>query len=382
MTGLLNDVMHERAERAGTPQLDLDTIIAAGDRRVRRGRTMTGLAAAAVAATAALTGLAVPRLLDNDSTPAPATSEFAPRHLSWAAGSTIHWGARTFDVGRRIRSYVQTDEGFVWTSPDGTVHLFDSRVDQEIGSAESGRLVTDDTGSYVAWTSPGEDGREPAYVVYDTSRREVVARVGAGQPADAGESGTVMAIDGTAVYWKHGNDIVRHDLDGESTSLWSQGAPADPGTKQDPSIWQVVDVADGDIAYFVERGDEWGLAVARRIEGDAPILSLASHGVLSPNGRYLASERDDFMAVHDTETGEDVSPDLRSYPYAVGYAWVDDDTLMAYGLTSLDGEGPYPADLMTCDISGVAGVAGGCTIVASAQIDEDSFALPGGEPLD
>jgi hypothetical protein len=66
---------------------------------------------------------------------------------------------------------------------------------------------------------------------------------------------------------------------------------------------------------------------------------------------------------------------LRSYPYAVGYAWVDEDTLMAYGLTSLDGEGPYPADLMTCD------VAAGCTVVASAEIDEGSFALPVGQPL-
>ena len=377
MTGLLNDVMHERAERAGPPQLDLDAIVAAGDRRVRRGRTLAGLAAAAVAATVAVTGLAVPRLLGDDPAPAPATSPFAARELSWAQGSTIHWGGQTFDMGRTVHSYLQTDDGFVWTSPDGTVRLFDGSTNREIGRADGGYLVADDSGPLVAWTTPREGGRSPAYVVYDTAADEVVTRVDADPDDNRWETERVMGLDGTAAYWKQDDTFVRQDLGGgEASTLWVQEPFEDLTTKADPAITDIVDVAAGRIAYYVQRGDEWGLAVGETIEPDGRILSAASHGVLSPDGRYLASENDDFIAVHDTRTGEDLSPDLGSYPYAVGYAWVDDDTLMVYGLTSIEGDGPYPADLMTCD------VGGGCTTETSEEIAEGAFALPVGEPLD
>jgi len=46
MTGLLRDTMSERADNAGYPQLDLQAIIEAGDRRVAPPRVaMTGGAA-------------------------------------------------------------------------------------------------------------------------------------------------------------------------------------------------------------------------------------------------------------------------------------------------------------------------------------------------
>lgn len=376
MTGLLNDVMHERADRAGTPDLDLDAIMTAGDRRVRGRRLTTGLAVVGVAGVVAVAGVALPGLLDHDGAPAPTTSPFAARDVSWAVGSTIHWGSQTFDVGQRVRSYVQTDDGFVWTSPDETVHLFDGSSSRRIGRADGGYLATDDTGSLVAWTTPGTAKRDPAYVGYDTAARAVVDEVDAGSPADDGEVGQVMALDGSALYWRRGDDIVRHDLDGGDTVLWSQAAPADPATKSEPAIWQVADVADGAIAYFVERGDAWGLAVGRGIEPDAPVLSTASNGYLSPDGRYLASEQDDFIAVHDTTTGGEVGPDLSRYPYAVGYAWVDDDTVMAYGLKDIDGDGPYAADMLSCDIGA------DCTVVASLDVGIDDFALPIGRPLD
>lgn len=377
MTGLLTQVMHDRADAAGAPDLDLDAIMATGDRRVRRRRVTTGLAAAAVAGVVAICVVVVPGLLD-DPLPAPTTNPFAARSISWAVGSTIYWGDQTFDLGQRVRSYVQTDDGFVWTSRDETVHFYDGSRSTAIGTAFGGNLSSDDSGSLVAWTGPRTDDRGPTYVVYDTAARAVVAEVPAdvNDDADAGEVGRVMALDGTSTYWRQGDALVRYDVGGDVDYLWRQTPPVDVATKQEPVILEVVDAADGRIAYYVQRGEEWGLAVQTSLDPDAAIVTQASHGVLSPDGRYLASEADDFIAVQDATTGADVSPDLSSYPYAVGFAWVDDDTLMAYGLTSIDGDGPYPADLMTCDI------ATGCTTVASVDISEGSFALPVGEPLD
>lgn len=379
MTGLLTRVMHDRADTAGTPDLDLDAIIAAGDRRVRRRRVTTGIAAASVAGVVAVAGLAVPRMLDHDDhAPAPTTSPFTARQVSWAEGSTIHWGERAFAVGKRVRSYVPTDEGFVWTSPDGTVRFFDGIGNVVVGTAEGGRLVADDSGSYVAWTTPGTRQEPASHVVFDTSTRtsqNFVAAATAEAPDD--EAPTVMALDADWLYVREGNLLSRRSLVSRVTeTLWAQEGPVDPATKAEPAIWQVVDVAAGSIAYFVERVDTWGLAVGSRVDPTAPVVSTASNGYLSPDGRLLASEQDDFIAVHDTATGQDVSPDLGGYPYAVGYGWVDDDTVMAYGLTDLDGDGPYPADILTCDIGA------GCTVVASVDISEGSFALPVGRPLD
>ncbi len=40
MTGLLSDVMHDRADTAAHPVVDLDAIVRAGDRRLRRNRAV------------------------------------------------------------------------------------------------------------------------------------------------------------------------------------------------------------------------------------------------------------------------------------------------------------------------------------------------------
>ncbi|MEJ7691118.1 MAG: hypothetical protein WKF76_12185 [Nocardioidaceae bacterium] len=120
MSGLLKDVMNKRAEAAERPHLDLDAIVATGEKRIRRHRV-----AAAVATTAAVATIAVAAatVVDTDqrSTPdgiQPATSpaKFEQRTTTYSAGSVIHHGDQQIDVApHSITSFVQTDDGFVFT---------------------------------------------------------------------------------------------------------------------------------------------------------------------------------------------------------------------------------------------------------------------------
>ena len=102
MTELLKDLMHDRADTLGAPDLDVQGIVREGHRRVHRRRTAVvgaGVAAAVVAA------IAVPTLLPEASqraTEEPTLSAaFTAREASYAIGSEVHIDGLTFDVGHR-----------------------------------------------------------------------------------------------------------------------------------------------------------------------------------------------------------------------------------------------------------------------------------------
>jgi hypothetical protein len=68
-------------------------------------------------------------------------------------GEVIHYGADRLDLGERVGSFVQTDDGFVYTSEDGRVHLADGQGTQAVGRTNSQglNLKSDDAGSLAAW---------------------------------------------------------------------------------------------------------------------------------------------------------------------------------------------------------------------------------------
>ncbi|WP_248581442.1 hypothetical protein [Nocardioides sp. InS609-2] len=70
MTGLLSDLMHDRADTLAAPELDLDALMRDGQRRVVRRRTAFVGGGAALAVVAVVAGLTAPGLLftDSDST--------------------------------------------------------------------------------------------------------------------------------------------------------------------------------------------------------------------------------------------------------------------------------------------------------------------------
>lgn len=383
MTELLRDVLHEHADTTPAPHVDLDGIIGEGERRVRRRRMTGGLAAASAVALVAGSGLAVQGMV---GTPGPAPtgtpSTFGERQVSWATGDVIHWGTETFAVGRRIASYVQTDDGFVYTTPTRDVWFHDGIASHRIGRAGAGRLRTDDTGSLVAWVGADRAG-STEYVVYDTALGREVARVGDDAAGPAVEetdlAAEVFAVDDGSVYWRvDGDRIVRyHVSSGEAVVVHEQQPPADPSDKG-PSVYELADVAAGLLAYLVDSTRGVQAKVAGTIDLDEPTVARASNVLLSPDGRYLAAEEDDNIRLYDVATREDVTPDLAHYPYAVAYGWVDEDTAMAFGIPALSGPG-YDVDLLSCVIP-----SGTCEVVGETSVtdDENRFVIPTGDPMD
>ena len=383
MTDLLRDVLRQHADATPAPPVDLDAVLYAGDRRVRRGRLATGLAAAAVTALVAGSGLVVQGLLSDPAVgPAAASDRFAERRVSWATGDVIHWGSDSFPVGRRVVSYVQTDEGFVFTTPARDVWFHDGTVAARIGHAGAGRLRADDEGSLVAWVGADEAGA-PEYVVYDTGVGRVVARVAddAAGPAmsETDLAAEVFAVDDGAVYWRvDGDRLVRYEVASqETTVVHDQDPPADPAHKG-PAVYELADAAAGRLAFLVDAGRGTEAKVARTVDLDAATVARASQVLLSPDASFLAADEDDRVTVYDVASRTEVTPDLARYAYAVVHGWVDADTAMAYALEDLQGPG-YDVDLLSCELP-----SGSCAVVGEAHLTgaEGQLVVPTGDPMD
>ena len=383
MTGLLTSVLHERADAAPRPDLDLDAIIRDGDRRVRRHRVTTGLVAAGVAGVLAASTLALTAPRGGQDDLVADSPGFADREPAYALGPSVHLGARTVDVGQPVASFVQTDDGIVYTTRNGDVRVYDGAASDVVGRAEGNRLRADDSGSLVSWVELADDGH-PQYVVLDTARQEVVARVddqAAGASLEAHDWGSqVFAVDDGSVYWRHGPDLVRYDVQAGRESVVHTSTPlADPPTKGGPVVGQIVDVAHGTVAYTVEGGqDRWGVAVGPRPDPDGAVLVEpdSAHGVLSPDARLLAVEQFDTMAVVATDGGADVTPSVEGYAYVVAYGWTGDDTAAVIALRDYT-DTRASGDVLSCDLGDDA-----CTVVSSFDdVRASGLVLAGGDPV-
>lgn len=384
MTGLLKESLREQADAQTTPHFDAEAVMRAGDRRVRRSRLATGLAAAGVAGVLAAGGLAVPSLLDGTSegqvagTGQEAAGPFADNRLTFAVGDVVHWGTESFSVGHTVSSYVRTDHGIVLTTAEdgdttapGVVWLYDGSTARRIGHADHGELRADDTGSLVAWTDSTMD--TPMYVVYDTAT-DSEGRLRTTAPD--GEGPQVLALDDGWTYIRTADGIARWGgEDGTVEPVWKAPAVTDRADKP-ARVIDIVDAAAGQLAFVEDHEGGTTMRVGERLDDTARAMPTGWHGVLSPDGRYLGVEEGDELAVYDTATAEDVSPDLSGYPFKVVYGWVDDDTAMAFALHSLEGPA-MTADFLTCEIP-----AGSCeVVVADVEVDQDSLTLPVGEPM-
>ena len=135
----------------------------------------------------------------------------------YAEDSTVHVGDRTFDAGATVWTLDVTDDGAVYVTDDSDtdpssdpVWFSDGSTPVAIGTIPTEHysrfaVSTAAAGSLVVWPDPTSD----RFVVYDTSRREVVAQI----PSD----GAVLHVDDSHVYFN-----------------------PDPGT---PGCW-VVDIQD------------------------------------------------------------------------------------------------------------------------------------------
>lgn len=386
MTRTLNDVMRERADAQTTPHFDTEAIVSAGTRRVRRTRAAVGsLAVAAVT----LTAVGLPQLLDGAGRAGAdghvagqvreAVGAFTQHRPTYAVDDVIYYGKTRIDVAEKIGSFVQTDDGFVYATDDGAVHLADGDTTEEIGhtSRDGLYLKADDTGSLVAWVEFTK-GEAPALVVFDTAKRQEALRTDEGtKPGMTAfrdtDSVYVYAVDDGKVYWRNARGLVATDVANSSSEV----------LEPDATPFDIADVANGHFAHQVvePEGADTRIRVSTDLDDPAPPLTSGyDNGFLSPSARYISVEDSDQTAVYDTTSRADVTPSTDGYAFVAAYGWLDDGTVTMIGIEKLGG-GESPIDLLRCTVP-----SGDCEVVErTITTYEESgpirLALPVGERL-
>lgn len=349
MTELLKDLLKTRARDARAPQVDLDEVIAHGDRRIKRRRVTGGLAASAAVATVAL---AAPTVVDsvtgreddrNTTQEVVQSGGFSTRALTYSLGSQIHYGDQVIDVSPYdVAAFVQTDDGFVFVTAQDQVVFSDGVSTEQIGTTDLpyGRLLTaDDSGSYVAWVDTSATP-VPQFVVYDTATGQEAVRTAEGNVAITDDTGefdlpTVLAVDGHMGYWHNSEGVVAWDIATGTGSL----------LKADANSHWLNDVAGGHLAYSTGNGQSTVVTTNPRA-GDPTFPG--SHAVLSPDARYVYTDDTDVARVFDVETGQDVTPRHRGYPFIAVTQWINGTTFAALGLSGQDETSPL--DLLECSV--------------------------------
>jgi hypothetical protein len=196
--------------------------------RQQRQRTAAAVASATCLVLALVAGLALLASGTRDAAPPPADpdqrkhsndsvhTQLTQRRLTYAMGSTLHWGARSIDVGQPVQAVGATDDGVVFVRGDDTCRyqvacrtlwFTDGGEPVRIGTVAGSwirgfRIAFASAGSTLVWSEQDPTVRDPRFtyaetgeiVVYDTSVRREVGRFGSAR------SMRLAVGDGT-VYW-------------------------------------------------------------------------------------------------------------------------------------------------------------------------------------
>ncbi|MDR7254469.1 hypothetical protein J2X46_003462 [Nocardioides sp. BE266] len=326
MTGLLTDLMHDRADRLDGPEVDLAAITRDGDRVVRRRRTaVVGVAAASVLAV--VTGAALFGGGPARDTDVVATGPIAQLDLlSWTSGRVLHTGnGATVELDADVRAWVWVGDSVVYTDPSGRVHLWQGGVEREIGTAlaqgDLAELVTD--GTFVAWV-----GADHRLVRYDVTEGTLVRA-----PAMPGDRLRVTAIDGAMVY----------AADTEGVYAWR---PTELNSYQTLGTDPRAVVLDAENGTLVRTAP--GRTVVLERDGDTLLVAAREFADLSPDAGLLSVEDKDRGLVVDTDSGVEVTLD-HGHEWAIGYQWLDATTVAVLAFDGINEDEVMDASLLTCD---------------------------------
>jgi len=402
MNGSLRD-LGKRAEAVPAPQLDVAALVTAGESRIRR-RRLAAVAAVTAAVVAVVGGAVLASQGARQSAPAPArpdpkntdpdTVQTGPaaRLLTYAVGTTVHWGDRTIDVGRqanrspgwgRLVDFVDaTDDGAVlvtgqapvrdaagWGFPSGpaAVWFTDGSAPVRIGTTSGSRvrgfeIAPTAAGSTLAWIDPGTKTAPGAVVVYDTGQMKELARLG---NADA----VPLAVYDDVVYWSPDGSACERYL----PSGAAYGCPPTARVMRFETVsgrQSLVSTAD----YDADRRGRPGLLTGRsddpQIRRGVTFLSFLRHGDRLVAGGTWEAGQAGFPATvaltglplrlrHPATDGRREDPDVLQMTQ-----WLDPDRVIL--LDDYD-DG---TDLVICRLS-----TGRCRV--AVRIDAEPFTAPG-----
>ncbi len=329
MNNLLKDMLDERAAGAEPPPLDLDGILAAGNRQISRRRAI-GAFGGAVAAAAGVIGTATV-VRPRKSQPQPAKqAPFAERRITYAVDSTIHYGEEVLSVApHKITTFVQTDAGFVFLDAENNIHVADRSGARSLGQG-SWELTADFRGNLVSWVEGFNDHYES--VVYDVAAGRELVRTAVGNKippnVSLAFSSRIIAIDGGTAYFDTVQGPYRWDIKANRGELL-----ADVGTNT------VRAVAAGQIVFqqpLEQRPPAVNLTIAGTVTEKPSVRFLGQQAFPSPTAAYVVSQPNDarlgiepaWASLHlvDTKSGNHIAlPDRTYFKFYFGQ-WIDDET--------------------------------------------------------
>ncbi|GAA1516804.1 hypothetical protein [Kribbella lupini] len=372
MTGLIKETLTEHADAVTEPALDLDAVMRTGDRRIRRRKIATRLAVAAASVAVVAGGITAVRVVDDSAPPAGELGNFTERRPTYAKDGEIRFGSETIGVGKdQIAAFVQTDAGFVYVTPDGTVKVADGRRITTIGAGDTvKRLTVDDAGTLVGWVDSGPE--RPEFVVYDVAARREVVRTAQGTVANAPEDKLprVSAIDDGFAYFSTGTAVHRWNLaTGTNTLIDPKAAPDQlHGVDAGLFTWEVLQPPSQTQQIAV--GTDLRKPPVRIYDGwDANV---------SPSARYLMTDMADEVRLFDLQTGRQLPLKFPDYVLIVPTQWQGDGSFYAVGFRK---DETAPVDLLRCSTSALD-----CEVAvarfAPSPSEMAGFQLPVGFPLD
>lgn len=225
------DDLSRRVDRMTAPTLDVEGLIARGERRLHRRRVTAVLAAVVVVALLAVGGLVASATQHRSTGPVdnpdkhhqPSASPTREIVYSNYADRFAHFGDRRAPIGQSGVLHLDvTDDGFVYTAPDRNPYAHPPRHDPRVWFSDGGtpqqigtlcrpslsrlpdEVITANAGSLAAWVDCPDSGA-PAIVVLDTSTgREILREPTARFVARAGSCCALNALIGDQLYFDRG----------------------------------------------------------------------------------------------------------------------------------------------------------------------------------
>ena len=375
MTLDIDEMLAARADSVEPPRFDPQVVLAHGERLVtRRRRRTTALAACALVAVAGITVLTAPGADERVSPVQPSdptrTTEPGARPLGYGLGRVLHLGPVEIDTGLDFVALDLTDDGAALVTLDGAVWFSDGTGVERVGttagatpmrgggvSLDGGApqewVVSDSSGSLLAWVEGGGRDPVPELIVYDSSVRRVVAR----EPVPVErrrDPSLVVGLAGSHVFVLHG-----------------QRARIDR-----PTAWLRFSVDGGAPVEVDSESYDEAVRSTRRalVLGSTDEVLGASDGSSRHVMDFDAIEvRDRRMVdVVDPGSGEAIEmalPPDTSVTEAVFWQWLDDDQFVVWA----DG------DLLACQLA-----AGSCRVVVDDSwtiSSRDAPLMPGDEGI-
>jgi hypothetical protein len=329
MNNLLKDMLDERAAGAEPPPLDLDAILATGNRQISRRRAIGALGGAVAVAAGVIGTATVVRPRESQPQPAKPAS-FAERRITYAVGSTIHYGDEVLSVApHKITTFVQTDAGFVFLDAENNIHVADRSGTRSLGAA-NWELTADFRGNLVGWIDAFKTPRES--VVYDVLAGRELVRTAVGNKipptVDLAYSPRIIAIDGGTAYFDTAHGPYRWDIQANRGERLAGVGMND-----------VRAVAAGQIVFLQpldQRPPGVELTIAKSVTDKPSVRFLGQQAHLSPTAAYLVTQPNDarpgiepaWASLHlvDTKTGNRIAlPDRTYFKFYFGQ-WIDAET--------------------------------------------------------